>query len=87
MAAVTITSLVRARLGHRSWRAVHLLSWLAWASAAVHAVGIGTDLDGPGGLAVVPAMACLAAVLLALRRTTRPAVADHRPATAWERSA
>ncbi len=66
MAAVTITSLLRRRLDHRTWRTVHLLSWLAWASAAAHSVGIGTDLAAPTGLAVLPAAACLAAVLLAL---------------------
>ena len=66
MAAVTITSLLRVRLDHRSWRMIHLLSWLAWASAAAHSVGIGTDLASPSGLAAVPTAACLAAVLLAL---------------------
>ena len=65
MAAVTITSLLRSRLDHRVWRTVHLLSWLAWVSAATHSVGIGTDLSAPSGLAVIPAVACLAAVLLA----------------------
>lgn len=66
MVAVAITSVMRARLAHRSWRAIHLFSWLAWASAAAHAVGIGTDLTTRGGSAVVPAAACLAAVVAAL---------------------
>jgi predicted ferric reductase len=66
VAAVTLTSLLRTRLGLRSWRTVHLFSWLAWASAAAHSVGIGTDLASPDGLAVAPTLTCLAAVLLAL---------------------
>ncbi len=85
VAAVTITSLLRSRMDHRSWRTIHLLSWLAFASAAAHSVGIGTDLASPSGLAVVPAAACLAAVLVALAlrlaRLRRPT-----PATTWERS-
>lgn len=86
MVAVTITSLLRVRLAHRTWRTVHLLSWLAWASAAAHSVGIGTDLATPSGLAVVPAVVCLAAVLAAvavrLAHWLRAA-----PAPTWERSA
>lgn len=86
MAAVTITSLVRSRLGRRSWRTIHLLSWLAWASAAAHSVGIGTDLATTGGLAVVPAAACLAAVLMALAVRLAHRVRSLRTTT-WERSA
>ncbi|TIC80440.1 ferric reductase [Nocardioides sp. GY 10113] len=66
MAVVVLTSLVRARLRHRAWRAVHVLSWLAWTAAAAHAVGIGTDLAAPSGAAVLPVAACAAAVLLAV---------------------
>lgn len=40
---VVLTSLVRTRMGHRSWRAVHLLGYVAWAAAVVHGFGIGTD--------------------------------------------
>lgn len=86
MVVVTVTSLLRTRLPHRAWRTVHLLSWLAWASAAAHSVGIGTDLAAPSGLAVVPAAVCLAAVLAAvavrLTQWLRPA-----PATTFGRSA
>lgn len=41
--AVAVTSLVRARLGYRSWRAVHWLSYGCWAIAVVHGLGIGSD--------------------------------------------
>ncbi len=85
LAAVTITSLLRSRLDHRVWRLVHLLSWLAWLAAATHSVGIGTDLSDPGGLAVLPAVACVVAVLLALAVRVTHTLRSERPA-AWERS-
>ena len=43
MLAVVITSLVRARLGHRAWRAVHLSSYAIWGVSVAHGLGIGTD--------------------------------------------
>ncbi len=36
--AVLITSLLRGRLGLRTWRAVHYLAYLAWPVAFVHAI-------------------------------------------------
>ncbi len=42
--AVVITSLLRQRLSHATWRAVHWLSYLAWPIALVHTVFIGTDV-------------------------------------------
>jgi sulfoxide reductase heme-binding subunit YedZ len=36
--AVLITSLLRRRLGLRTWRAVHYLAYLAWPVAFVHAI-------------------------------------------------
>jgi sulfoxide reductase heme-binding subunit YedZ len=43
LAAVVLTSLLRGRLGHRAWRAVHLLSWALWPLALLHGLLIGTD--------------------------------------------
>ncbi|MFJ2814094.1 ferric reductase-like transmembrane domain-containing protein [Streptomyces sp. NPDC087294] len=43
MLAVLITSLLRARLGHRTWRAVHWLAYASWPIALLHGIGIGTD--------------------------------------------
>jgi methionine sulfoxide reductase heme-binding subunit len=37
-AAVLITSLLRRRLGLRTWRAIHYLAYLAWPIAFVHAI-------------------------------------------------
>ncbi|MCW2765168.1 MAG: Ferric reductase domain protein transrane component, N-terminal domain [Nocardioides sp.] len=84
---VVVTSLLRSRLGHSAWHVVHLVTWLAWALAIAHTVGIGTDVKGGTGWAVVPTIVCVAAVLGAavLRvvrgprsRTTMPALAPPR---------
>lgn len=41
--AVVITSLLRNRIGHRTWRAMHWLAYASWPVALVHGIGIGTD--------------------------------------------
>ena len=43
-AAVLLTSLVRTRLGFRSWQAVHWLAYLAWPAAFIHSLSAGNDL-------------------------------------------
>jgi hypothetical protein len=65
IAVVVVTSLLRNRLGLRWWRVVHLSSWLAWAAAVVHGVGIGTDIRGFAGWAMWTTLACLSAVAVA----------------------
>jgi sulfoxide reductase heme-binding subunit YedZ len=42
--AVLVTSLARARLGFRAWRAVHWLAYLAWPVAFLHSLTAGNDL-------------------------------------------
>jgi methionine sulfoxide reductase heme-binding subunit len=42
--AVTVTSLLRQRLGHRLWRATHWLAYAMWPIAVVHALGTGSDV-------------------------------------------
>lgn len=77
---IVVTSLLRTRLGHRSWRGIHLLAWPAWALSVAHSIGIGTDLQSLGGLAVAPTLACVAAVLVALTaRLARPARPEGQP--------
>jgi methionine sulfoxide reductase heme-binding subunit len=61
--AVAITSVVRARLGHRTWRAVHWLAYAAWPVALVHGLGTGTDASTVWMLAL--SAGCLLAVLTA----------------------
>lgn len=40
---LVLTSVVRERIGHRTWKALHWLSYLCWPVALVHAWGTGTD--------------------------------------------
>lgn len=41
--ALSITSLLRNRLGHRSWRRVHWLAYACWPIGLAHGLGAGTD--------------------------------------------
>ena len=47
MLAVVATSLLRARLGRRAWRAVHWLAYASWPVAVLHGVKLG---NGTGHL-------------------------------------
>jgi methionine sulfoxide reductase heme-binding subunit len=62
--AVVITSVLRVRLGYRSWRAVHWLGYASWPVALWHGLGTGTDSKLPWLLALDAA--CVAAVACAL---------------------
>lgn len=42
--AVLLTSLLRARVGARNWRAVHWLAYACWPLAVFHGLGTGTDV-------------------------------------------
>jgi len=43
LVALVVTSLVRVRLGYRSWRVVHWLAYACWPVAVVHGLGTGSD--------------------------------------------
>jgi methionine sulfoxide reductase heme-binding subunit len=45
MAALIVTSLLRGRIGRRTWRAVHWLSYAAWPVALVHSIWSSTDFQ------------------------------------------
>jgi DMSO/TMAO reductase YedYZ heme-binding membrane subunit len=60
MLLVVLTSLLRHRMGQRSWHAVHVLGYLSWPLAVVHSVGIGTDASSAWGRQV--GLGCVAAV-------------------------
>jgi sulfoxide reductase heme-binding subunit YedZ len=62
-AALALTFYVRARLGPRRWRQAHRLIPLAWAMAAIHVIGAGTDA---GSLWLQVPIALTAALVLAL---------------------
>jgi methionine sulfoxide reductase heme-binding subunit len=61
--AVVATSLLRQRIGHRTWRGVHLLSYAAFPLAAIHGIGAASDLQS--GVLLGVTVACLAAVTTA----------------------
>ncbi|HEY6523760.1 MAG TPA: ferric reductase-like transmembrane domain-containing protein, partial [Solirubrobacteraceae bacterium] len=62
--AVAITSLVRDRMGHATWRGVHWLAYAAWPVAVVHGFGTGSDVH-QGWLEAIN-VACILAVLAAV---------------------
>jgi methionine sulfoxide reductase heme-binding subunit len=86
MLAVLVTSLLRERIGHRAWRALHWLAYASWPVALIHGVGIGTDTgaDWMTWLTV----ACVAAVLTGFGiRVARSARAARRTPAALLRTA
>jgi methionine sulfoxide reductase heme-binding subunit len=62
--AVIITSLLRARMGYASWRAIHWLSYASWPIALLHGFGTGSDANNTW-LQVLSAI-CLMMVLAAV---------------------
>jgi methionine sulfoxide reductase heme-binding subunit len=48
MLALIVTSLIRSRIGRRTWRVVHWLAYLSWPVAIAHSLGAGPDVtSGP----------------------------------------
>jgi hypothetical protein len=62
--AVTISSLLRQRINHRVWRALHWLAYASWPVALLH--GLGTGTDPHLGWMIVLTVVCVAAVLAAI---------------------
>jgi predicted ferric reductase len=68
---VSATSLLRERLSHRSWRAIHLTSYLAWGFGVLHSIGLGTDATSTvWGLGVTIACVGLVAASVVVRLAT-----------------
>jgi methionine sulfoxide reductase heme-binding subunit len=59
--ALIVTSLARARIGRRTWRAVHWLAYACWPVALLHSIGSSTDLQT--GWLLVLTICCTAVVL------------------------
>jgi predicted ferric reductase len=59
--AVTLTSLLRRRMGFATWRTVHWLTYASWPIALVHGFGTGSDVKSGWLLAL--SVACLALVV------------------------
>jgi DMSO/TMAO reductase YedYZ heme-binding membrane subunit len=62
--ALVATSLLRARIGLRGWRAVHWLAYLSWPVALMH--GLGTGTDGKSGWLLFLTIGCSLAVAVAV---------------------
>jgi predicted ferric reductase len=62
--AVTITSLLRQRMGYASWRAIHWLTYASWPIALLHGFGTGSDVKSTWLLLL--SVACLVVVLAAV---------------------
>ena len=62
--ALVVTSLLRRRLGYRSWRTIHWLAYASWPVAVLHTVGTGSDVKS-WWLLLLSAV-CVGAVLIAL---------------------
>ena len=61
--ALVATSLARARIGRRTWRAVHWLAYACWPVAVLHGIGSSTDLRT--GWLLLLTICCCAVVLAA----------------------
>jgi predicted ferric reductase len=75
--AVVITSLVRHRLGHRTWRAVHWLAYACWPVAVVHGLGTGSDARQTWMLAIDAI--CIVAVLASVAARAMIGWPDNAP--------
>jgi predicted ferric reductase len=62
--AVTVSSLLRHRMSHRPWRAVHILAYAAWGLGLLHGTQMGTDATTVWGAAL--SYGCIAAVSAAV---------------------
>ncbi len=62
--AVTVTSLLRKRIGFAGWRATHWLTYASWPIALLHGFGTGSDVKSTWLLAL--SIACVAVVAIAV---------------------
>jgi len=67
MVVATLTSLARHRFRLRSWRIVHLTTYLAWPLALAHALGIGSDRSTAWSMLLTAICAGLVAGAIAVR--------------------
>lgn len=74
--ALTVTSLLRGRLGYQTWRWVHWASYGCWPIAVMHALGTGSDSSLPLFLAMTAG--CVGAVVLALWYRLATGWPEHR---------
>jgi sulfoxide reductase heme-binding subunit YedZ len=67
--AVTVTSLLRQRMGYATWRAIHWLTYASWPIALLHGLGTGSDVKSAWLLWL--SVACVAIVVAAVLARVR----------------
>lgn len=86
LAVATVVAFLRDRIGPPAWRVVHWVAYLAWAAAAAHSLGIGTDVDRAWALGILVACAAVFAVIVAVRlRAVTAGRGEAAPAAAGGR--
>jgi sulfoxide reductase heme-binding subunit YedZ len=71
MFALVVTSLLRQRIGHRVWRAIHWTAYALWPFAILHTIGTGTDMRSPWMVGLVSVCALMIAGLIGWRLSSR----------------
>ena len=75
---VTLSSLIRLAVGHRSWRLLHWLSYVAWPLALTHYLASGTDALASWSLAIAAVSTVIVVAAVFVRvfvdRDERPTV-------------
>lgn len=69
--ALIITSLLRHRIGRRTWRAIHWTAYAMWPFAMLHTVGSGTDARSPWLVWFMVACGVAAFIAFGWRTSTR----------------
>jgi sulfoxide reductase heme-binding subunit YedZ len=64
LVALTITSLLRHRIGFRWWRVIHFAAYACWPLAILHTLGTGSDVRS--AWAVILSLGCVGAVVVAI---------------------
>jgi predicted ferric reductase len=62
------SSLIRQRIGHRTWRVIHWTGYLSWPVAITHGLGIGTDHSKTWVLGLT--VGCVGTVVIAIAYRT-----------------
>lgn len=78
--ALIATSLLRARLGLRTWRTVHWLAYASWPIALVHTLGTGSDARA-SWLGLLALACTVAVILVVLWRLGSTATSQQRRTT------
>jgi predicted ferric reductase len=83
LAAVEITSLLRARLSLRLWRSSHYLNFPLFGFAMLHGLTVGSDRQSAllRGACVAIIASCLVLVIIRIRTSVRKSASDQRSGT------